>query len=172
MTNNSCIVYIATKMTGRDKQEMRKRAEEVCFILREWGLTPISPVIEEKVPETKGLLLQLSNEQLKGFWKRDKDIITYEAHVVLCDEANLKSLGMEREYGFARYCLWKPTLTLLPEGINVACFEDDLVVQTVDAAAAVISRNWGTRNKRIKWRLRMLLRTLPKWLFRQMYQWR
>ena len=172
MNKLNCNVYVATKMTGRDKAEMVQRAYYVCDVLRHWGLTPISPVIEEEVPKNEGLLLQSSNEQLKKFWKRDKDIIVYQAHVVLCDEADNKSLGMEREYGFSRYCLWKPTLTILPKGINVACFEDDIVVQTVDAAASIIAQNWGTCKKRWVWRIKMLVRTLPRWFWRQIIAWR
>lgn len=170
----NCKIYVATKMSGRDRQEMVTRANEVCAVLRGWGLTPISPVLEEGVANTPGLLLQTSNEQLKGYWKRDKDIIAYEAHVILIDEGQRKSLGVEREYGYARYCLWKPTLTILPpdQGPNIACFEDDTVVQTVDAAASVIAHNWGTRWLRCKWRFRMLLRTLPLWIYRQLMQWR
>src|SRR5438067_9791016 len=125
----NCIVYVATKMTGRDKLEMRSRANYVCGVLRAWGLTPISPILEEKVENVQGPLIQSSNEQLHQFWTRDKEIISKVAHVVLCDEADRKSLGVEREYGFSRYCLWKPTLSILPsfQGPKVACFEDDTV---------------------------------------------
>lgn len=176
MTNNSnnCVVYCATKMTGRDKKELLLRANYVCNKLKGYGLTPVSPVLEEQVENEAGALLQLSNKKLRSFWKRDKDLIAYKAHVLLCDEAELKSLGVEREYGYARYCLWKPVVTVLPsnQGFNIADYEDDIVVHSIDTAAKVIVNNWGTKEKRFRWRSKMLLRTLPKWLYRQLCQWR
>src|ERR1041385_3980005 len=160
----NCKVYVACKMTGRDRKEMLERAAYVSDVLKAWDLTPISPVLEEKVEGIPGPLLQMSQELLQAYWKRDKYIISDVANVVLVDEGERKSLGVEREYGFSRYCLWKPTLTILKNdgGPNVACFEDDIVVQTVDAAASVIVRNWGNRWKRWKWRFDMLRRTIPK----------
>lgn len=170
----SCIVYCATKMTNRDRVEMLERAHYVCDVLTGWGLTPISPVLEEKVTSAPGPLVQTSEEQLRAFWKRDKDIIAYEAHVILCDEAQHKSYGVEREYGFARYCLWKPVITVVPAGTGfiVSNFEDDVVASNVTDAAILIQRNWGTPLKRFVWRTQMLFKTLPKWIYRQIRQWR
>jgi hypothetical protein len=166
-------VYIACKMTGRDKQEMLDRATHVCSVLKLYGITPISPVVEEGVKNEPGNLEQSSKEQLRGFWRRDKHIIRNMAHVVLLDEANRKSTGMEREYGYCRYALWKPVVTLMPNtGFTVADFEDDLVVRTVEEAAELIQRNWGTGWKRFIWRIKMLNRSLPKWVAGQMLAWR
>jgi|ERR1041385_259232 hypothetical protein len=170
----NCKVYVACKMTGRDRKEMLERAAYVSDVLKAWDLTPISPVLEEKVEGIPGPLLQMSQELLQAYWKRDKYIISDVANVVLIDEGERKSLGVEREYGFARYCLWKPTVTILPanQGFNIAQFEDDYVVHTVDAAAAMIAQNWGTQEQRHKWRWDMLKRTFPKWLWRQYLAWK
>lgn len=160
-------------MTGRDKQEMIIRANHVSTVLKGYDLTPISPVIEEGITNEPGQLVQSSEEQLKYFWQRDKHIISDVAHVVLCDEANRKSFGMEREYGFARYCLWKPVVSIMNgSGYTVAEFEDDIVCESVQAAAAYIQCHWGTAWKRRKWRIKMLIRTLPKFLYRQLMAWR
>lgn len=169
----SCKVYIACKMTGRDKAEMVTRAKFVRDVFSFYGLEAISPVLEEGVQNEKGALTPNSTEELKGHWKRDKDIIAYRAHVVFCDEAERKSLGVEREYGFNRYALWKPTVTLLPtSGPNIAWFEDDYVADSLHEAAALIRHKWGTWPKRFIWRLNMLKKTLPKWLGRQLYGFR
>lgn len=161
----SCIVYCASKMTGRDKQEMLDRAYYVCNVLANYGLTPISPVIEEEVKNEPGQLEQTSSEKLRKYWARDKHLIRNVAHVTLLDEAYRKSTGMEREYGYTRYCLWKPVVTIMPNsGYTVADFEDDAVVMNEFEAGLYISHNFGTRWKRIKWRLNMLKRSLPKWL--------
>lgn len=171
---NDCIIYVATKMSNRDRVEMIERAHYVCETLERYGLTPISPILVENVENKPGKLTQTSEEQLKQFWTRDKDIIAYEAHVVLCDNAQHKSYGVEREYGFARFCLWKPTVSIVPpdSGFIVSTFEDDLVVNSVEAAARLIARHWGTPWKRRLWRFQMLRRTLGKFLWRQLCQWR
>jgi hypothetical protein len=152
---------------------MVTRAKYVTSIFKQHGITVISPVIEEEVQNESGELIQTSQETLKGFWERDKSIIAYRAHVVFLDEAERKSLGCEREYGFARYCLWKPCVTLLPSGgPSVADFEDDTVAHDLHHAAEVMVTNWGTPLKRVKWRILMLLKSLPLFVFRQIYQFR
>lgn len=164
----SCKVYGACKMSGRDRPEMIARAKLAIAIFAQYGLELISPVIEEGVKNEEGPLEQTSDEQLKKFWHRDKEIIAYETNVVLLDEAFRKSIGMERELGFNRYGLWKPTVTLLPDSAySVASIEDDYVVKDLHEAAALIRDNWGTWPKRVVWRLKMLNRTLPKWIYRQ-----
>ncbi len=170
---SNCIVYAACKMTGRNQLEMVERAKLVKSIFAQYQLTVISPVIEEGVKNENQTLIQSSEEQLAGFWKRDKQIIAYISHVVFCDEAERKSIGMEREYGFSRFGLWKPTCILLPVGgPTVAGFEDDYVARSLHEAAHIIQTRWGTRRKRIVWRLKMLARTLPLFLWRQIYAFR
>ncbi len=161
-------------MSGADKAEMVARAKRVCEIFRESGLTPISPVIEEQVPDTPGKLINADKEQLHTFWTRDKDIIANEAHIIYFDRFEQKSFGMEREYGLARYCLWKPTVVHVSPGTvtSVAEWEDDILVTSVHEAARLIAENWGTREKRVIWRVKMLRRTLCTWLKRQLMGWR
>lgn len=168
----SCSVYIATPMTGRSRQEQISRALYLCSVLTQYGLKGISPVIEEGVENKPGVLLQNSEERLKGFWNRDKDIMSYRARVTLIDGGDEGSVGVGREHGFNRYCLWKPTVVIWKKdrGITVAKFEDDaLFVNDEHEAAIFIQRNWGTWNKYVIWRIKMLTRTLPKWLWRQIY---
>lgn len=174
MNKIDCKVYLACKMSGRDRLEMVNRAMRVCEIFREYGLTPISPVIEEQVKAEEGKLINTDKVKLSGFWKRDKEIIMKEAHVVFLDHAEMKSFGMEREMGFARYGLWKPTVLHIAPGIvvSVAQWEDDKYFTSVHEAAQYIADTWGTRQKRIIWRLKMLNRSLPTFFLRQLYQWR
>lgn len=174
MTKPNVIVYLACKMTGRDKLEMVHRARRVCEIMREYGITPISPVIEEHVSETEGKLINNDRDRLHGFWKRDKEIIVKQAHVVFMDHAEMKSMGMEREYALCRGVLWKPIVIYLPPGtpISVAQFEDDAIFHSVHEASEHIVKTWGTPFKRRVWRVKMLIRTLPRWLYRQLLAWR
>lgn len=167
-------VYVATKMTGRDKHDMVGRAEYVISVLKTYGVKGISPVIEEKVKDETVKLINHDRTQLKTFWARDKYIIRRIAHVVLVDQAENKSFGMEREYALNRYCLWKPTVLVLSQEIpsSVVEFEDDAVFSSIHAAGAFISANWGTPCQRLVWRLKMLVRSFPKWLTDQVYAFR
>ena len=171
---NNCIVYVACRMTGRCRAEQVERAEDVCDVLRTYGLTPVSPVISEGVQPIPGELVPNSREELLGNWTRDKILISRVAHVVLLDGADEGSVGMAREHGYNRYSLWKPTVVLWnnPRGYTVADFEDDMVAISLSDAAEFISLNFGTRRKRIAWRIRMLARCLPKWIVNQIYAWR
>jgi len=161
-------------MTGRSKQDQVRRAKFVCNKLRQAGITPISPVLDEGVEETPEALVVGDREELRGHWTRDKYIIARCAHVILFDGSDEGSVGVTREYGFARYCLWKPSIILWnkPRGITVADFEDDAIVFTVEQAIDVILRNYFTRLQRWRWRRKMLFRSLPRWFVNQIYAWR
>ncbi len=169
----ACTVYLATKMTNKDRHEQVARAKYVCAILRQYGLNPISPVLAENVEDKPGPLINDNRDRLRGFWARDKEIIRYEAHVVLIDGAHEKSFGVEREYMLNRGVLWKPTVLLMPPtGLTVVDFEDDYVAHDVHIAGEFIRKKWGTQRKRIMWRINMLARTLPRWILGQIYAFR
>lgn len=171
---SNCKVYIATKMTGCDKDALVKRAERVCEIFREYELEPISPVVEEKVKDEPIKLINADKERLAKFWKRDKQILIEEAHVMFWDHAEQKSFGVEREYALNRFCLFNPTVIYVPPGTptSVAEWEDDYIFNSVHAAAEYIVKHWGTRNKRLIWRLNMLNRCVPRFIYRQLLQFR
>jgi len=162
-------------MTGRDKAEQVARALFVCKRLREVGLTPISPVICERVAAEPGVALQPGTvESLRANWRWDKHIIRRVAHVVLIDGADEGSVGVAREYALNRYCLWKPTVLLwnVNRGLTVSKFEDDLSTDNLQTAITLILQRFSTPARRRIWRLRMLLRSLPTWIFDQIYAWR
>lgn len=168
-----CVVYCATRMTGRSKHDQVKRAQYVCQILKQYGLTPISPVLEENVDDSPEVLVNDNKEKLEGFWRRDKYIIRRIAHVVLVDGAHEKSMGVEREYALSRFCIWKPTVLIMPNiGLSVSDFEDDYRTNDVHIAGAFIQHKFGTQWRRINWRIRMLAKSLPLWLLDQVCAWR
>lgn len=168
-----CTIYCATRMTGKDRHEQVTRAKYVCAVLRQYGLNPISPVLAENVEDAPGPLVNDNRERLGRFWARDKEIIRYEAHVVLIDGAHEKSYGVEREYMLSRGVLWKPTVLLMPPtGLTVVDFEDDFVAHDVHMAGQHIREHWGTWGKRFKWRVAMLCRSLPRWMLDQLYAFR
>lgn len=177
MTNIDVRVYMAMPMTGYDRADMVKRSKHLIEVGARNEVTVISPVLEEHTKEIPGVLTQNDQYQLRRFWRRDKEIIRNRdgkgAHVVLIDRADQKSLGCEREYGFNRYFLWKPTLCIMSRhGYSVAKFEDDRIFEDEYAAFAYIARNYGTHLRRIKWRVRMLCRSLPGFIIDQLAAWR
>jgi len=166
-------IYLATKMTGKDKKEQVEHAQYVTEVLKKYDVQVVSPVLEEKVLALPGPLLNTDEKKLRGFWKRDKEIITREVHAVVIDGADQKSFGVEREYGLSRYCMWKPTVLYMPKTfLNVSQFEDDFVSDDLEVIGKYLQDNFGTRKKRITWRIKMLIRSLPKWMVDQMYQFR
>jgi hypothetical protein len=170
-------VYAAMPMTGYDRAHMVKRSRELIAIGAEYGVTVISPVIEENVPEMHGHLHTNDEMQLYTFWKRDKQLIRNRdgkgAHVVLIDRADKKSLGCEREYGLNRFYLWKPTVSLMPNrGYSIARLEDDRIFESERDAFKFIATHYGTHMQRIKWRCALLTRTLPGFVIDQINAWR
>jgi hypothetical protein len=161
-------------MSGRDKAEMVHRAQFVVETLAIFGIRGISPVLEEGVKAESTKLINYDKEQVRGFWARDKYIIRYISHAVLFDHAEMTSLGMTREYCLNRGVLWRPTAVLLEKGTptSVAQWEDDLLGYSVHMMAAEMSRRWGSRYRRITWRLTMISRSLPKWVLGQLYGFR
>ncbi len=161
-------------MTGRDRREQIARARSAINVLYAFGITGISPVVTEGVEPIPGDLTTTCKEMLRGHWTRDKHLISRVCHVTLLDGADEGSVGMAREHGYNRYSLWKPTVVIWnqPRGYTVADFEDDHVCFSLYEAAKYIRDNFLTRRQRWVWRIKMLVRSLPKWIINQLYAWR
>jgi hypothetical protein len=159
------IAYLACRMSGRSKIAMVKEAKEAVETLSKYGIKCISPVLEEKVEETTGVLEVISEEDLAKEWKKDKDFLK-QCHVVvdLSAASPIRSEGATHEYMFARYALFKPVIRLFPKGLgfSIARLENAIIVQTLDEAGIEIVTKWGTRIQRIIWRYKE--RIFWKWL--------
>lgn len=167
----SLVVYVACKMTGRDKVEMVERAKFGVSVFEKYGIKAISPVLKEEV-SGEGKLINNDKERLARFWADDKYIIRRVAHAVVFDQAEMSSFGMTREYSLNRGTLWKPSVIVTTAPASVAIFEDDAVVSSLNAAASLMSRQWGSRWKRWIWRTKMINRSLLKFLLDQLWSWR
>jgi hypothetical protein len=161
-------------MTGRTWREVVEEAADAVDCLENHGIEVYSPALDEwKRQNNQSLWRQKIGgglEALKAHWKRDKDEIV-RSHAMLDLTPHRHSQGVAHEIGFHRYALWKPVLRKMDPTSSVAMLEDDLLVPTVEDAAREINLRWGTRWLRWKWRSRMLIRTLPKWLWRQVLAW-
>ena len=146
-------VYVACKMTGLPKDKMREKALAVCQILQDHGITVWHPVIAEKIPKSKKILLDRTDKEMAPIWKDDRKGVKW-AHVVLNTAADVYSAGAWRETGKSRYGRWKPTpgVWVDREVPFIARQEDDGYYSTIEDAADDIVERWGTRAKRIAWR--------------------
>lgn len=168
-------VYVARAMTGRIKEEVVQEALVDKNFLENAGIEVLCPVSSEGVQATKEVL-KSSKKAMDEYWPRDKAMIR-EADVVLNMSPDKPSLGVIREHGYARYCLWKKTISVFPKGkvpmkAAVCHYEDDFVTDDLFDAVGEIYRTHGTFFKRLKWRLKMLNRSLPKWLKHQIGEWK
>lgn len=169
----TCRVYVACRMTGRNRREMIKRAKFVEMVFNKAGIEAISPVLREHVQARRGTLQNLSKLRLFKKWTDDKNILAWECHGMAWDLANEKSMGAEREYGICRFLWWKPVVAIVPEqhGLTVASFEDDLISGDIEAVAHYFAEKHGNLYKRWKWRLAILNRSLVKFIAGQLWQW-
>ena len=159
------ICYLACRMTGRSKATMVKEAKDAVAVLSKYGITCISPVLEENIDPQHEILENLSEVELAREWKKDKDFVR-KCHVVLDLSAvsPLRSEGATHEYLYARYALFKPVVRLFPKGlgISIARLENGYIVQNLDEAGVAILTKWGTRWDRIHWRIKE--RIVWKWM--------
>lgn len=159
------IVYAARSMTGRIKEEVVAEAKVDKTLMEKAGITVQCPVEKESIPSTKQVLLS-SKKSMLDYWPQDKRMIE-KSHVLFDLTPERKSEGVAHEIGYARYFLYRPIVRVyrggkLPVSSSVAYFEDDYVTDSLESAIAFTMKEYGTRYKRIKWRLKLYLRCLPK----------
>lgn len=164
-------IYAARSMTGRVKEDVVAEATADKKFLEQTGITVLCPVIAEGVPSTKQVIMS-SKKAMDAFWPRDKEMIR-EANLVFDMSPGMNSEGVKHEIGYARYALWKPVVRVFPTGhlplpSSVARFEDDFICDSLLEAVEYCHRVHGSFLKRTKWRLNMLNRSLLKWIWYQM----
>lgn len=158
-------IYIAQGMSGRMQDEMRRDADMLVRVLGEYGFEALSPVVEENIPYVHEPLIQLSEEQLKRFWKRDKELLR-DADILLDYMGCNKSDGVANEIGIMRFGLWKPVARIWPNApkICISQLEHDVIVDTLSDALKIIQERWGDYEKLGKWRKEMLDRCFASFL--------
>lgn len=160
-------VYVALKMSYRYQDELVMEAEKMCRILRNYGFDPLHPVITENVEPIHEILVTDKKETLEKHWRRDKKDIQ-DAHIILDDRSCNKSDGVGVELGLSRFCYYKPVVRIFPDaGICISALEYDHIFDNAIDAVIFMNIHYGTRWKLLKWRLTMLGRSLPKWIWLQ-----
>lgn len=159
-------VYIACRMTFRYQDELVAEAIKICRMLTNYGFEPLHPVITERVVPVHEILLQDKPERLQKHWARDKKDLQ-DCHIILDDRSCNKSDGVGVELGLARFCYWKPVIRIFPDaGICISRLEYDNIFDNSLDAVVFMDKEYGSRWKLFKWRIKMLLRSVPKlvWL--------
>lgn len=160
-------VYVAHAMTGKFQDELRMEADLTKRVLENYGFEVLDPIIAENVPNIHEPLVQVSSEQLEGYWRRDKEMIR-EADILLDYMGCNKSDGVAKELGYARWCLWKPVVRVFPNcGINVSRIEDDCITDSLSDAVGIILNRFGSYEKLRAWRQGVLDRSFANWLNEQ-----
>lgn len=157
-------IYTCQRMTGRYCDEMRQEAEMLKRTLNNYGFEILNPVLEEGVPNEHILLENVPAERLEKYWRRDKEMIQ-ESDILLDYMTQNKSDGSNKEVGYNRFCLWKPTVRVWtgPGGL-ISRIEDDIVIDKLVDALQFIQQKWGTYEKLGEWRYQLFERCFPKWL--------
>lgn len=168
-------IYVARAMTGRIKEDVVREALADKDFLERAGFEVLCPVSKEEVKATKEIL-QSSKEAMDHYWKTDKQMIR-DAHILFNMSPDQPSLGVIREYGYARYALWKKVISVFPEGklpqrAAICHYEDDYVTDDLMDAVGEAYRTHGTLWKRVQWRIKMLNKSLLKWLWFQILEWK
>jgi hypothetical protein len=159
--------YTSQRMTGRYCDEMLVEAQMLVRVLGNYGITALNPVLEEHIPNEHIVLPHVSSETLERYWQRDKEMIR-EADILIDYKTQNLSDGSNKEVGYSRWCLWKPTIRVWDgKGALISRIEDDLVVPNLLDAISVINERWGDYEKLGKWRMDMLQKSYPAWAMHQ-----
>ncbi len=175
MNERKIRVYVARAMSGRPAAEVVAEAKRDKKFLEAAGFEVLDPVSEEGVKASKKPI-QSSKSAMDKYWKRDKEMIR-QSDALLNMSPHLPSMGVIREHGYARYGLWKKTVTVFPFGqippAGAVChYEDDYVTDNILDAVVEIYRTHGTLFKRLKWRLAMYNRCWLRALLHKAGEWK
>lgn len=156
--------YTTQRMTGRFCDEMILEAEMLVRVLGNYEIQALNPVLEEKLPNEHVILENVPLEKLERFWRRDKEMIR-ESDILIDYLTQNLSDGSNKEVGYNRFCLWKPTIRVWNgKGALISRIEDDVVVPTLIDAINLIKEKYSTYEQLGEWRTAMLERSYPKWV--------
>lgn len=159
-------IYLATSMTGltgyKIWQDYRRRKK----IYRRYGVRVNSPVPGEGIKATRRPLPNRPGAEGTKIWAKDKLLIR-KSNLMVFPLLKRRSQGCEFELTLARGSYWKPTVYLHDKPGFISKEQSDIVCLTDQQAARYIVKYFGSRHKRFIWRLKMLNKSLPKWLWQQ-----
>lgn len=157
-------IYLATPMTGLFCDEIWKKAISDSQAYEREGIDVVTPIRGEGIPFEHVKLQDRPEREMFRVWKlKDKRAIK-DTHVLVYECPTRWSQGVAHELVLARGVLWKPVVFVGTNAGFISREEDDVVAHSHVEAAVAIAQRWGTRRKRIFWRLKMLNRCLLGWI--------
>jgi hypothetical protein len=144
-------------MTGVRQDELLPKALHAYRKFKAAGFEVFSPVLEENVEFSPEPLLNVQSRSLDPLWAVDKHMIKSKCDILVDLDGEKHSMGVKREYGLMRYFLWRPVVTVVPQGYpySIADIEDDVLCNNVDQAIFFLLLRYGSR-----WSLRWLFERL------------
>ncbi len=169
-------IYCARAMSNQPQDDVVVQAAwDKAFFEQSGAIQVLCPVSEEGIKAEQRLLLA-SEKEMDYNWARDKGLIR-QCHVFVNMSPHKPSLGVIREYGYARYYLQKPCISIFPYGQMpapgaICYYEDDMVTDMRYIAAAFIEDRFGSLVKRLRWRLNKQVPTWPKRVMARLKEWK
>lgn len=160
-------IYLADKFTGLTGYTLWKTYRKRKKIYRRKGIRVTSPLPGEGIKATKRRVPDRPGKLGVSIWAKDKEQIK-NANVFVFPLVGGSSQGCINELVLGRGCYWKPTVYIHSKPGFITKEQNDIVVKSDQEAARYIVKKFGTRWKRMKWRLAMLNRSLLGWLWQQM----
>lgn len=152
-------VYLALKMGGLTPRQLDEIVDKQLDLCHQFGIIGVSPWKKERVhylDKDWDKPIQASPSLLKVLSKMDKDEIR-SCQVLINTTGDKFSKGGEVETWFNRFYLWKPTLIVDPSSYqSLRGRESDLIVDNLSVALIMVKGYWGTRIKRMAWRLKVV----------------
>lgn len=166
MKKTNVSIYLATPMTGMFCDDIWKKAITDKQVYEQEGINVVTPIDGEGIPFSHTKLTDRSNEEMNRVWKKKDKQAIKDTHVLVYECPTRWSQGVAHELILARGVLWKPTVFIGTAGF-ITREEDDVVAATHQEAAMAVAQRWGSRRKRMLWRLSILNRCLLGWIWDQ-----
>lgn len=176
MTKHPPKFYLAHKLTGLKAGEVTTAMKAIKKVLKDHGILYIDPWDKEKHLYKETELICAGTKLLDEIWfgkKGDKKELL-ACHGVIDVTGALWSKGTSVETAISRFSVHRPTIIMSPEKDTVRNLEYDIVIGDIYEVAELINRMWGTRIKRILWRLVNVWSPMKVWnrFIRELQGWR
>jgi len=162
----SASLYLAQPMTGFTGYKIWKIYHARRTPYRKRGIWVESPVPGEGIKPTKRPLGDRPGITGTMIWAKDKKQIK-DTNIFVFPADGFRSQGCVNELVKGRGAHWKITVFIHPKAGFIAKEQNDIVCRDDESAARLIAKNFSSRHKRFFWRVKMLLRSLPGWLWQQ-----
>jgi len=156
-------------MTGKNCKNLIDEALYYAKIFKMYNIEVLDPVLRENIPYVDEPLAVQDKTVLLKYWEDDKKCLR-EGYVAINCDASQKSIGGEHEYGLMRFNYFKPVVLVYPDIKElpfISVYEDDVVCDNIYTACVIMNERWDTWFKRFTWRIKMLIHSLPKFIYRQ-----